>query len=354
MVDWERIKATAFFSIVFLAGMVTCGILDNDPDDWMDDAYDDAVAYFAKEKRDPHNPPMKKVFTAASYEHIPVITSLHDYPLNVMIRHAEQKREDVDNDRCYDLACGRKYVPHIRTFADFYAWEKVRIQEIKDENENKFYNNKKTLKRNGDFTNIDTDFLNKTYPKSAGKLSKYKRAIRAYNTRVKTWNKEHPNNQKQKLYAYMPYSTAFSAYQFTGQTMRTVQVRHNLPDDYELTNDVIDWLQYQHLIHKRGLDKFLNGDIRAEEFAYELAKEYAGIPLKEGVKNYKGRPAKAGESYYAGYNGNSGSSDVDYNDVIKTLKLIKKIHDAGHFQPRYSSLKTNQYLSAPQTHYGLL
>ncbi|THK35606.1 hypothetical protein EHS39_23525 [Ensifer sp. MPMI2T] len=57
------------------------------------------------------------------------------------------------------------------------------------------------------------------------------------------------------------------------------------------------------LIKRRGLGRLLAGSLSAEDFAVNLAKEWAALPVPKDVRNGS-RMVRAGESYYAGDNNN--------------------------------------------------
>lgn len=66
------------------------------------------------------------------------------------------------------------------------------------------------------------------------------------------------------------------------------------------------------LMKRRGLRDYQAGKISANQFADNLAKEWAGLPLTTGPR--------AGKSYYDKFNGNSATTTVDA--VLGALKEI--------------------------------
>lgn len=67
------------------------------------------------------------------------------------------------------------------------------------------------------------------------------------------------------------------------------------------------------LLERRGLNRFLAGDLSTEGFANNLSKEWASLPVVSGPK--------AGYSYYDGLAGNK--SRVSTTDVVGVLESIK-------------------------------
>jgi len=67
------------------------------------------------------------------------------------------------------------------------------------------------------------------------------------------------------------------------------------------------------LLKRRGMDKYLSGGITAEDFANNLAKEWASLPVVTG----KGK----GKSFYAGDGMNKSLVSVDeFLSAIRSLK----------------------------------
>lgn len=64
------------------------------------------------------------------------------------------------------------------------------------------------------------------------------------------------------------------------------------------------------LLERRGLKKYKRGQISAEQFALNLAKEWAGLPVPFKTKGAK-KTVMPGESYYAAFNGNRAGISVD-------------------------------------------
>ena len=70
-----------------------------------------------------------------------------------------------------------------------------------------------------------------------------------------------------------------------------------------------------HLMRRRGLDKFRSGQMSAEKFANNLAKEWASLPLVSGPKR--------GRSYYAGDGLNKAGADPDeFLSVVEASRVV--------------------------------
>ncbi len=54
-----------------------------------------------------------------------------------------------------------------------------------------------------------------------------------------------------------------------------------------------------YLMKIRGLDRYISGELSAEDFANNLAKEWASMPVVKEIKDHRGTH-KVGRSYYAG------------------------------------------------------
>lgn len=67
------------------------------------------------------------------------------------------------------------------------------------------------------------------------------------------------------------------------------------------------------LLRRRGLDKYLAGEISAETFANNLAREWASLPVVTGPKK--------GRSYYAGDGLNKSHVSVD--DFLAAVRAVK-------------------------------
>ena len=63
---------------------------------------------------------------------------------------------------------------------------------------------------------------------------------------------------------------------------------------------------HKHLLNKRGLGKYMSGQMSLLDFGNNLAKEYAALPLLSNVGE-----RRAGKSYYGGDGKNKALTDID-------------------------------------------
>ena len=107
-------------------------------------------------------------------------------------------------------------------------------------------------------------------------------------------------------------SEAAGRYQIMEDTLRPLPPAAGLlPSDLfnEANQDALATV----LLRRRGLDKFLAGKISAEEFANNLAREWASLPVVTGPK--------AGRSYYAGDGLNK--SHVSVSAFLAAVRAVK-------------------------------
>jgi len=86
-------------------------------------------------------------------------------------------------------------------------------------------------------------------------------------------------------------SSAVGRYQFLQKTLGGLVTEMGIPTSARFTPELQDQLG-QKLLERRGLTAFTSGAMSAEEFANNLAQEWAGLPMVSGPK--------AGRSYYDG------------------------------------------------------
>lgn len=97
-------------------------------------------------------------------------------------------------------------------------------------------------------------------------------------------------------------SEAAGAYQILEDTLRGLYQTAGLTDRAIFDRDTQDRLATALLI-RRGYLKFLRGDLSTEDFANNLAKEWASLPVVSGPKK--------GQSYYGGDGLNRAHVTVD-------------------------------------------
>ncbi len=321
MAELSKFKATALF------GLALCAFLyvnDDNPNDWVDQLFAEDKPMPAVETTRTNDATMSGAFSEAAqgYSNLTAITSLNDHPLLTYIRHAEHQYQDVISGACYKIACGRVDVSNVETIGEYKSWRTARLKHITEENNRTIKNNENILTLNKALD--DGSKFQGRAPHTDDKLSKYNQRTRAYNAYIKAYNKSLSDGQqkKVKLKTRTPYSAAFSAYQFVGRTMESIQKNLHLPDNFALTPNNIDAMAMHHITRKLDYNAFLHGDISIEDFAQKLANEWAGIPQANG------------KSVYHGYNGNKASSDMTYRGLIRTLNHTLKLHRADKLNPR--------------------
>lgn len=115
-------------------------------------------------------------------------------------------------------------------------------------------------------------------------------------------------------------SEAAGAYQVMEDTLRGLVDAGQIDPDAifnEATQDYVAEL----LMKRRGLSKFVAGEISAEDFADNLAREWASFPVvrdQQGAKRYVER----GQSYYAGDGLNKAHADPDeFLSVVERIRV---------------------------------
>lgn len=109
-------------------------------------------------------------------------------------------------------------------------------------------------------------------------------------------------------------SEAAGRYQIMEDTLRPLPAAAGLKM-YDLFNEANQDALATVLLRRRGLDKFLSGQISAEEFANNLAREWASLPVVTGPK--------AGRSFYAGDGLNK--SHVSVEEFLAAVRAVKDI-----------------------------
>jgi muramidase (phage lysozyme) len=109
-------------------------------------------------------------------------------------------------------------------------------------------------------------------------------------------------------------SEAAGRYQIMEDTLRPLPAAAGLKM-YDLFNEANQDALATVLLRRRGLDKFLAGQISAEEFANNLAREWASLPVVTGPK--------AGRSFYAGDGLNK--SHVSVEEFLAAVRAVKDV-----------------------------
>jgi muramidase (phage lysozyme) len=109
-------------------------------------------------------------------------------------------------------------------------------------------------------------------------------------------------------------SEAAGRYQIMEDTLRPLPAAAGLKM-YDLFNEANQDALATVLLRRRGLDKFIAGQISAEEFANSLAREWASLPVVTGPK--------AGRSFYAGDGLNK--SHVSVEEFLAAVRAVKDV-----------------------------
>lgn len=107
--------------------------------------------------------------------------------------------------------------------------------------------------------------------------------------------------QKELLAEGSP-STAVGRYQFITKTLNDLKRTEGLTGEEKFTEELQDVLATA-LLKRRGYDKYKKGQMSKMEFANNLAKEWASLPVVSGENK--------GRSYYAGDGLNKALIDVE-------------------------------------------
>ena len=109
-------------------------------------------------------------------------------------------------------------------------------------------------------------------------------------------------------------SEAAGRYQIMEDTLRPLPAEAGLKM-YDLFNEANQDALATVLLRRRGLDKFIADQISAEEFANNLAREWASLPVVTGPK--------AGRSFYAGDGLNK--SHVSVEEFLAAVRAVKDL-----------------------------
>jgi muramidase (phage lysozyme) len=93
-------------------------------------------------------------------------------------------------------------------------------------------------------------------------------------------------------------SSAAGRYQIIRETLDELIADLGLTGGERFTPELQDRLGYQ-LLKKRGYERWMSGEMGGANFARELAKEWASMPVIADTKGAR-RRVRRGESYYAG------------------------------------------------------
>ena len=115
-------------------------------------------------------------------------------------------------------------------------------------------------------------------------------------------------------------STASGGYQFIRKTLLATISQMGLKGSEVWSPELQDRMAI-HLMMGRGLGKYLDGRMSREDFANNLAKEWASLPVVTRIQGQK-RMVDPGESYYAGDGLNKSFHKP--SDILKLLEALKE------------------------------
>ena len=123
-------------------------------------------------------------------------------------------------------------------------------------------------------------------------------------------------------------SEAAGAYQVMEDTLRGL-VETGQIDPEAVFNEATQDNVAELLMERRGLSQFIAGDITAEEFADNLAREWASFPVMRDQKGAS-RHVKRGQSYYAGDGLNKAHADPDeFLNMVKGIVMVPAASPEG-------------------------
>jgi hypothetical protein len=107
-------------------------------------------------------------------------------------------------------------------------------------------------------------------------------------------------------------SNAVGRYQFIKPTLENLVEKENIDLSSTFNEDLQDQLAIA-LLEKRGINEYVNGEIDIDQFAYNLSKEWAGLPKTKGKQ--------PDMSYYA--NDGLNKVQVSVDEVKKGILGLK-------------------------------
>lgn len=114
-------------------------------------------------------------------------------------------------------------------------------------------------------------------------------------------------------------SSATGKYQFMYNTLKDLISQGKVKTSDKFDSSTQDNLAVA-LLERRGLRSYLAGTMSTEDFALNLAKEWASMPVPYNVTR-KGKTVKKGQSYYAGDSLNKALVPLD--PFLKAIEAIK-------------------------------
>lgn len=159
-----------------------------------------------------------------------------------------------------------------------------------------------------------------------------------------TANRKLTNKTLSEIIA-MQGNKAAGAYQFKPQTLKTLIKDLGLTGKEKFTPAFQDVLATR-LLERRGLNDYLAGNMPADKFALNAAKEWASLPVLTPTVGRK-QEVQPGMSYYEGYGSNKALLNADeFNNYKQLLGFNTKTTPAP--QPSFLSQAANA-VAAPVT-----
>jgi len=115
---------------------------------------------------------------------------------------------------------------------------------------------------------------------------------------------------------------AVGVYQFKPDTLKdAINATEGISLDSKFDSSTQDELS-NYLFDRRGRQDYINGKIDSIEYANNLAKEFASLPVVTDVVKGSGDKVKRGETYYSGTNNKALISVEEYENIIKNIKPV--------------------------------
>lgn len=137
---------------------------------------------------------------------------------------------------------------------------------------------------------------------------------------------------------------AAGAYQFKPETLRTLMKDLGLKGNEKFTPAFQDVLATR-LLERRGLNDYLAGNLPADAFALNAAKEWASLPVLTPTKGRVGQ-VEPGMSYYQGYGSNKALMNQDEFNQYKQM-LGYQTQEATPDAPRGLLSQAADMVAAP-------
>jgi hypothetical protein len=119
-------------------------------------------------------------------------------------------------------------------------------------------------------------------------------------------------------------SEAAGCWQFMEDTLRGLHIEAKVSLDAKMNEDTQTTLAIA-LLRRRGLTRYLKGEISAETFANNIAKEWASMPVVTPMKRGS-VSVKPGQSYYAGDGLNKAHASVeDFLAVVRRVRMSEPL-----------------------------